>query len=141
MTDTANPADPGASANEHHLSPGQRALASGQRALATARQLGRFAPDFMQRQMTGFQAPDGARGKAAAMATAAVNVRTRAVEQAMAVLNRGAPELVQAVDAGKDQYLRGSEGDRVARRGTAPTGRRHRCCPARQPRIGESRRL
>ncbi len=80
---------------------GQAQPSISQRALAAARQVRQFSPDATSRQRTGTRASEGAKGKAAAKAAAQFSVSPRAVEQALEMLRRGAPELVQAVESGK----------------------------------------
>jgi hypothetical protein len=72
-----------------------------QRALAAARQVKEFSPDAKRRRKAGTRAPDGIKGKSTAKAAAQFQVSTRAVEQGKAVLDKGIPELVRAVDEGR----------------------------------------
>jgi hypothetical protein len=68
-----------------------------QRALAAARQVRHFSENAKNRQFAGTRAPEAEKGKSAAKAAALFDVGTRAVEQALSVLGRGVPALVQAI--------------------------------------------
>src|SRR5262245_58923400 len=69
--------------------------------LCASRLVEPLAPDARQRQKAGRRALDGPKGKSAAIAGAQYGVSARAVEQARAVLARGDPDLVKAIEDGK----------------------------------------
>lgn len=87
--------------NRTETAPPDTRPTKSQRALAAARAVCQFKADAKNRQRAGACASAGVKGKSTYKAAAQFGVSPRAVELALFVIERGIPELVQAIENGK----------------------------------------